>query len=220
MTRNKMRSQRSQQTGACGMQRPGLLGLLGLLVGGGRAGSNYTTIVYTAKGAQPDYDSGFVESLYNIEGGLSAEVTEHQFEAPDEFTFWLGPQGATTAEALLNKTHECDFRWGLVTALETQGMLAEVELTHACITVELGVGCDESHGLSPYCPTNRTTTHKDDLAAGSIVAIVVGVLIAVGVLCGCLCLYCYPTTPVYKERYVQRRASGFDMPPVAFYEEK
>lgn len=219
MTRNKMRRRRSQQTGACGMQRSALLGLFGLLAGGGRASSNYTTIVYTAKGAQPDYDQGFINTLYNTEG-LPAEVTQHQFEEPDEFTFWLGPQGATTAEALLNKTHECDFRWGLVNALETQGMLAEVELTHACITVELGVGCDEGHALSPYCPTNRTTTHKDDLAAGAIIAIVVGVLIAIGVLCGCLCLYYYPQTPVYKERYVQRRASGFDMPPVAFYEEK
>ena len=164
-------------------------GLVGVLVASAHASSNYTTIVYTAKGAQPDYKQGFIETLYNTEG-LPAEVTHHEFEEPDEFTFWLGPQGATTAEALLNKTHECDFRWGLVNALETQGMLAEVELTHACITVEIGVGCDESHGFSPYCPTNRTTTHKDDLAAGAIVAIVVGVLIALAILVGCCCL-CY-----------------------------
>ena len=151
--------------------------------------SKYTTIVFTGTGAEPNYATGFVESQYSFVG-LSAELSQHHFYEPDEFTFWLGPQGATTAEALLNKTHECDFRWGLVNALETQGMLAEVELTHACITVELDVGCDEGHALSPYCPTNRTTTHKDDLAAGAIVAIVVGVLIALAILLGCCCL-CY-----------------------------
>ena len=161
-----------------------------LLVAGAYANSNYTTVVFTAKGAIPNYDTRFVESTYLAEGHLEAEVSHHEFEEPDEFTLWLGPQGTATAEALLNKTEDCDFRFHLENALETQGMLAEVELTHACITVELGVGCDESHGFSPYCPTNRTTTHKDDLGAGAIVAIVVGVLIALAILLGCCCL-CY-----------------------------
>ena len=183
--------------------------------------SNYTTIVYTATGAQPNYATGFLESQYSFVG-LSAELSHHEFEEPDEFTFWLGPQGATTAEALLNKTHECDFRWGLVNALETQGMLAEVELTHACITVELGVGCDESHGFSPYCPTNRTTTHRDDLAAGAIFAIVVGVLVALAMLIGCCCL-CYSHRERLFARYREPKRNvffnrpGVTLPPLAEY---
>ncbi len=191
-----------------------MLGLVGVLAASAHAASNYTTIVFTAKGAQPDYNQGFLDTLYNTEG-LPAEVTQHQFEEPDEFTFWLGPQGATTAEELLSKTHECDFRWGLVNALETQGMLAEVELTHACITVELGVGCDESHGFSPYCPTNRTTTHKDDLAAGAIFAIVVGVLVALAMLIGCCCL-CYSHRERLFGRYREpKRNVFFNRPGVA-----
>ena len=191
-----------------------MLGLVGVLAASAHASSNYTTIVYTAKGAQPDYNQGFIDTLYNTEG-LPAEVTHHEFEEPDEFTLWLGPQGATTAEALLNKTHECDFRWGLVNALETQGMLAEVELTHACITVEIGVGCDEGHALSPYCPTNRTTTHKDDLAAGAIFAIVVGVLVALAMLIGCCCL-CYSHRERLFARYHEpKRNVFFKRPGVA-----
>ena len=196
-------------------------GLVSVLVASAHAASNYTTIVYTAKGAQPDYNQGFIDTLYNTEG-LPVEVTHHEFEEPDEFTLWLGPQGATTAEALLNKTHECDFRWGLVNALETQGMLAEVELTHACITVELGVGCDESHGFSPYCPTNRTTTHKDDLAAGAIFAIVVGVLVALAMLIGCCCL-CYSHRERLFARYREPKRNvffnrqGVVLPPLAEY---
>ena len=131
--------------------------------------SNYTTIVYTATGAQPNYATGFLESQYSFVG-LSAELSHHEFEEPDEFTLWLGPQGTTTAEDLLNKTYDCDFRWDVENALETQGMLAQVSLTHACITVELGVGCDEGHALPVICPTNRTTAGHTDLGAGAIVA--------------------------------------------------
>ena len=181
--------------------------------------SNYTTVVYTATGAQPDYDSGFINTLYNLEG-LPAEVSQHQFEVPDEFTFWLGPQGATTAEDLLNKTHDCDFRWGLVNALETQGMLAQVELTHACITEELGVGCDEGHALPVYCPTNRTTAGHTDLGAGAIVAIVVGVLIALVIVCLCWCNWYNRHTErfVPGDRYRKESSFDFEMPAVARYE--
>ena len=72
-----------------------------LLVAGAYANSNYTTVVFTAKGAIPNYDTRFVESTYLAEGHLEAEVSHHEFEEPDEFTLWLGPQGTATAEALL-----------------------------------------------------------------------------------------------------------------------
>ena len=196
-----------------------MLGLVGVLAASAHAASNYTTIVYTAKGAQPDYNQGFLDTLYNTEG-LPVEVTHHEFEEPDEFTFWLGPQGATTAEELLSKTHECDFRWGLVNALETQGMLAEVELTHACITVELGVGCDKGHALPEYCPTNRTTAGHTDLGAGAIVAIVVGVLIALVIVCLCWCNWYMRHTErfVPGDRYRKDASFDFEMPAVARYE--
>ena len=182
---------------------------------------NYTTIVYTATGAQPNYATGFLESQYSFVG-LSAELSQHEFEEPDEFTLWLGPQGATTAEALLNKTHECDFRWGLVNALETQGMLAQVSLTHACITVELGVGCDEVHALPVACPTNLTTTGHTDVGAGAIIAIVFGVMIVFVVLCVCCWGYCRSREEQFvdSERYTRERSFSFEMPPVAEYGKK
>ena len=43
-----------------------ILGLVGVLVVSAHAVSNYTTIVYTAKGAQPDYNQGFLDTLYNL----------------------------------------------------------------------------------------------------------------------------------------------------------
>ena len=181
--------------------------------------SNYTTIVYTATGAQPNYATGFLESQYSFVG-LSAELSHHEFEEPDEFTLWLGPQGTTTAEDLLNKTYDCDFRWDVENALETQGMLAQVSLTHACITVELGVGCDEGHKLPVVCPTNRTTAGHTDLGAGAIIAIVVGVLIALVIVCLCWCNWYMRHTErfVPGDRYRKDTSFDFEMPAVARYE--
>ena len=181
--------------------------------------SNYTTIVFEAAGAIPSDNFAFLPGFYNTRG-LSAELSQHEFEEPDEFTLWLGPQGTTTAEDLLNKTHDCDFRWDVENALETQGMLAEVSLTHACITVELGVGCDEGHKLPEYCPTNRTTAGHTDLGAGAIVAIVVGVLIALVIVCLCWCNWYMRHTErfVPGDRYRKDASFDFEMPAVARYE--
>ena len=193
-----------------------------LLVAGAYANSNYTTVVFTAKGAIPNYDTRFVESTYLAEGHLEAEVSHHEFEEPDEFTLWLGPQGTATAEALLNKTEDCDFRFHLENALETQGMLAQVSLTHACITVELGVGCDEVHALPVACPTNLTTTGHTDVGAGAIIAIVFGVMIVFVVLCVCCWGYCRSREEQFvdSERYTRERSFSFEMPPVAEYGKK
>ena len=180
--------------------------------------SKYTTIVFTGTGAEPNYATGFVESQYSFVG-LSAELSQHHFYEPDEFTLWLGPQGTTTAEDLLNKTYDCDFRWDVENALETQGMLAQVSLTHACITVELDVGCDEVHALPEYCPTNRTTTGHTDLGAGAIIAIVVGVLIALIIVCFCFCNWYMGRTARLEpgERYRREASFDFEMPAVARY---
>ena len=179
--------------------------------------SNYTTIVFEAAGAIPSNNYGFLPGFYNTRG-LSAEVSHHEFKAPDEFTLWLGPQGTTTAEDLLNKTYDCDFRWDLEHKLTSQG-LSDVALTHACITVELGVGCDEGHALPEYCPTNRTTTGHTDLGAGAIVAIVVGVLIALIIVCFCFCNWYMGRTSRLEtgERYRRESSFDFEMPAVARY---
>ena len=179
--------------------------------------SNYTTIVFEAAGAEPS-NYAFLKTEYES-AGLSMEVSHHEFETPDEFTLWLGPQGATTAEDLLNKTYDCDFRWGLEHALVTQGGLSGVALTHACITVELGVGCDKGHALPEYCPTNRTTTGHTDLGAGAIVAIVVGVLIALVIVCFCFCNWYMGRTARLEpgERYRREASFDFEMPAVARY---
>ena len=81
--------------------------------------SNYTTIVYTATGAQPNY--AFLPGFYNTRG-LLTEVSQHHFYEPNEFTLWLGPLGTTTAEDLLNKTYDCDFRWDLENKLTSKGL--------------------------------------------------------------------------------------------------
>lgn len=179
--------------------------------------SNYTTIVYTATGAQPNYDT-FLPGFYNTRG-LLTEVSQHHFYEPNEFTLWLGPLGTTTAEDLLNKTYDCDFRWDLEHKLTSQGGLSGVALTHACITVELKVGCDEGHALPEYCPTNRTTTGHTDLGAGAIVAIVIGVLIALIIVCLCFCNWYMGRTARLEpgERYRREASFDFEMPAVARY---
>ena len=118
--------------------------------------SNYTTIVFEAAGAIPSNNFAFLPGFYNTRG-LSTELSQHEFEEPNEFTLWLGPLGTTTAEDLLNTTYDCDFRWDLEHKLTAQGGLSGVALTHACINIELGVGCDAGHALPPsksfMCPS-------------------------------------------------------------------
>ena len=193
-----------------------------LLVAGAYASSNYTTVVFTAKGDQPNYDAGFVETTYRNDH-LAVVLSQHHKYEPDEFTLWLGPEStATTAEALLNKTKDCDFRFHLENALESQGGLQEVALTHACITVELGVGCDEDHALPVACPTNLTTTGHTDVGAGAIIAIVFGVMVVFVVLCVCCWGYCRSREEQFvdSERYTRERSFSFEMPPVAEYGKK
>ena len=219
MTRNKMRRRHSQQTRACGMRRSAVLGLFGRLAGG------TVPAATTQQSCTPQ----------TRPAGLRPGVHRHalQYRGPTDGSDAPRIRGArrvyllarsagrtATAEALLNKTHECDFRWGKgVNALERQGMLAEVELTHACITVELALAATRATASPPTAPPTarrrtRTTSrqiHHCDCGrrshrrwAGSAGASA-------------------STTTQSDAQGALRpapRRQGFDMPPVAFYEEK